>query len=388
MENMLWTTGHEPIIPNIVSARNCELSDSDGRRYIDLESGVWCTNIGHSHPRVAETIKLQSEKIMHSGFNYYNPLIDETARKITAITGLTGGKCEFLCSGSEAVEFCVRLARFIIPEKKILVFSDSYYGAYGQATDPENTAVVRYNRLACSCNSTGTGCTGECPEFSSIPFSQIGVFLFEPGSSMGLVRFPSASLIERIAAKIKANHGLIIANEVTTGIGRTGEWFGFQHYRLKPDLIAIGKGIGNGYPVSVAVVSGEIARHHAINQFRYAQSHQNDPLGAAVAGTVIDVIQEEDLLQRARLLSELFNAGLSGLNSSNSLIHEIRIRGLMIAVELTGKVEILHHKLIDEGFIVAKRPNAEVLRIDPALTIPTNEFESFIKTLKRLTQHQ
>jgi acetylornithine/N-succinyldiaminopimelate aminotransferase len=195
MKNIIWSTGHELILTDIVNAGNCDLIDSRGNKYIDMESGVWCTSVGHCNPRINSVIKSQLRRVMHTGFNYCNPVLETAARKVLEIAGLPEGKCEFLCSGSEAVEFCVRAAKAIMPQAMLLTFSDSYFGAYGEAARQESKEWYRYNWQDCSCDTGGKGCCGECPEFSKIPFERIGIFLFEPGSSSGLVRFPPEKLI-------------------------------------------------------------------------------------------------------------------------------------------------------------------------------------------------
>ncbi len=381
-EHLIWSTGHELILNNIVRAENCDLYDSEGNKYIDLESGVWCTSIGHCNPGINSVITSQIKNIIHTGFNYCNPVMDIAARKVLEITNLPDGKCEFLCSGSEAVEFCIRAAKQIIEGKMLLTFSDSYFGAYGEAAKTDSKEWYRYNWQDCSC--TGNGCSGECKEFSKIPFGKIGIFLFEPGSSSGLVRFPSNRLIEKIAVKIKENNGLIVVNEVTTGVGRTGKWFGYEHYDLNPDMVAIGKGIGNGYPVSVAAFSANTTNMLEKQQFHYSQSHQNDPLGAAIVSEVISTIQKEDLIKRGNSLGEKILKGLLDLKSEQSIIKEIRGRGMMIAIEFTKDAEIIHKELIKQGFILAKRSGHEVLRVDPALTINEPDVDSFINTLKKI----
>ncbi|MBN1819800.1 MAG: aspartate aminotransferase family protein [Prolixibacteraceae bacterium] len=379
MKHLIWSSGHQLLLKNIVRADNCYLYDSEGKKYIDLESGVWCTSVGHCNPKINKAIISQIEKISHTGFFYANPVIENTSKKVLEITGLNDGKCEFLCSGSEAVEYGMRIARLIAEKPLALTFSDSYFGAYGEAGKRQHDNWINYNRLECSCNSK-EGCTGECAEFNTIPFERIGIFLFEPGSSSGLVRFPSVKLIEKIAEKIKENHGIIIVNEVTTGIGRTGTWFGFQHYRIQPDIVAIGKGIGNGYPVSVMAVSKNVAEVLATKNFLYAQSHQNDPLGAVVAFEVINTIQNENLLLQCQQLGNLIIEQLNEYKKIFPIIRQVRGRGLMIAIELTEKAEPVQKELLKKGFILVKRSGGEVLRIDPSLTIKEKDIKAFLKT--------
>jgi acetylornithine aminotransferase len=381
MKNIVWSTGHNPELTNIVEANNCYLYDSKGNRFIDLESGVWCTSVGHCNPRVNNVIQSQVGKISHTGFCYCHPIIEETAENILKIINLKGGKCEFLCSGSEAVEYGMRIAKTISAKPLTLTFSDSYFGAYGEASKRNNENWHIYNWLDCSCN-TKDGCIGECAEFNNIPFGQIGIFLFEPGSSSGLVRFPSQKLIDKIVKRVKSNKGIIVCNEVTTGIGRTGKWFGFQHYNIEADIVALGKGIGNGYPVSVTAISKNVSDLLENKPFLYAQSHQNDALGAFVAREVIAIIKEEKLVERSERLGSNILSRLNDIKNAGSAIKEIRGRGLMMVVELKSYAGFVRDELLKRGFILVKRSSSEVLRMDPALTIEEQDIDSFIENFK------
>lgn len=383
MENIIWSIGHQIKVSDIVKANNCELYDSKGNKYIDLESGVWCTSIGHSNKRINDVIKNQLDKISHTGFCYCNPHIHETAHKILSITKLEGGKCEFFCSGSEAVEFGMRVARILSKKPKALKFSDSYFGSYGDATKKNTDSWYEYDWLNCSCNGS-QGCKGECGDFKKIPFNEIGIFIFEPGSSGGMVRFPTNQMIEKIINKIRANDGIIVINEITTGIGRTGKWFGYKHYNIIPDIVAIGKGIGNGYPVSITAISNELSAILENSNFNYSQSHQNDPLGAVVAGEVIDIITEQNLLEISTEKANYLLSKLKTLQIQYTIFKEIRSRGLMFALEFEKDATLIYDKLIKSGFILAKRSNAEVLRMDPALTIEKNLLDAFTDTLANI----
>lgn len=175
-------------------------------------------------------------------------------------------------------------------------------------------------------------------------------------------------------------------NEVTTGIGRTGKWFGYQHYNLDPDMVAMGKGIGNGYPVSVAAFNSRVSSQLAIKPIRYAQSHQNDPLGAMVAMEVIRVIKQEKLIDRGRRIGIGLKKKLLEISGEFQVINEVRGLGMMIALDindnstklLTRRIQI---GLFNRGFIVAQRPGTNTLRIDPPLTIPEEEINNFISSL-------
>jgi len=384
---LLWYPGHELLLPRIVRAENCRLYDSEGKAYIDLESGVWCTPIGHANPRVLRVIADQSAQIAHTGYSYSNQVVDDAAREILALLGFENGRCVFLCSGSEAVEFGVRIAQALSGRPLLMTMTDSYFGAYGSASRRQNDEWFCFDWSGCSgCPESDDG-DAPCEHWAAIPFDQIGGFLFEPGSSSGLVRFPPAKLIQRIVRTIQRAGGLLLVNEVTTGVGRTGTWFGYQHYGISPDIVALGKGIGNGYPVSVTAVAPGTADRLASRPIHYAQSHQNDPLGAAVAREVIRVVREENLIERGREISDQLLAGLEGIATRTGRIAEIRARGLMMALELKDDPDAsltirTQRELLQRGFILARRPGLNVLRLDPPLTIDREDVESFLEALE------
>ncbi len=385
MSSVLWYTGQQLLVPDAVAASGCEVIDASGRRWVDLESGVWCASIGHSHPRVAATIAEQAGRLAHAGYNYGSALVEDAARAVLAVAGLAGGACAFLCSGSEAVEYVVQAARPRMSRPLLLVMSDAYFGAYGAARRRDPAEWHVFDVAGCA-GCREPACTERCRRFSELPFDRIGGFLLEPGSASGVVRFPPRALVGAIASALAASGGLLLVNEVTTGIGRTGAWFGYQHYGLAPDAVAIGKGIGNGYPVSVAAFGPRLAASLAEAPLRYAQSHQNDPLGAAVAREVIRTIEAEGLVERGRRAGERLLEALVAVAARRASVREVRGRGLMIAIELADDPErtrarAAHLALARRGFLVGRRTDAPVLRVDPSLTVPQGVLDAFVAAL-------
>ncbi len=376
MDHVLNLIGHKLLYEDIISADNCMLIDSKGNKYLDLESGVWCTSIGHSNPNVVKTITENVRKIMHCGYCYNTNQVEKTAQKILEITKHENGKCVFLCSGSEVVDLGISIANHIIDKPLLLTMKDSYLSAFGNFLLNDPPKWYKYNWI-------------EEENIENIPFNKIAAFIFEPGSSSGLVRFPPNNLIKNIADRIKQNGGIIIANEITTGIGRTGKWFGYYHYDIQPDMVAIGKGLGNGYPVSCLSLSSEIVNKTDLHSFHYSQSHQNDPLGAAIAYGVLTTIEQENLLELSIIKGQRIIACLTELKQKYGFIKEIRGRGLMIAIEFedtkNGSVTTeIRNKLLEKRIILVKRPNHEVIRLDPSLTITEDNIYYFLETLENI----
>jgi len=388
MRHVIWYTGYDLIVDDIVRAENCSLFDSAGREYLDFESGVWCTSIGHSNPRVLAAIAEQSALIAHAGFCYSSEVVEEAALEILEVLDFEGGSCVFLCSGSEAVEYGVRVAQALSDRPLLMIMKDSYCGAYGSASRKRPEEWFSFDWTACDeCTRPGE-CTDQCDRWSGIPWDRIGGFLLEPGSSSGFVRFPPKKLVQAIAGKLAESGGFFLVNEVTTGVGRTGEWFGYRHYGVRPDIVGMGKGIGNGYPVSVTAFAPRVAERLRETPLGYAQSHQNDPLGAAVVKAVVGFIRDEDLVARVRAVADRLQNGLEEIKARTGRIADIRGRGLLIAVDLADERDApafaanVHREMARRGFIFARRPGTNTVRLDPPLTIRPEQVARFLEAFE------
>ena len=381
MSRIYNSTGHKIVVPNITDSDGVYVFDDRGKRYLDLEAGVWCLPLGHKNPRVNQTIKDQIGAISHTGFCYSHPIVEEAAQTVLAITGLENGKCVFLCSGSEAIEYARQVARHVTEKQTSMTMHDSYLGSYSSVKDREKDWYL-FDWSECQNCPDQTACKTDCPKLKDIP-GDISEFIFEPGSSSGLVRFPPVSVIKNIVGIVRKNGGKIIVNEVTTGIGRTGKWFGYHHYPIEPDMIAIGKGIGNGYPVSVVVLNNETISELEAAPFKYMQSHQNDPLGAAVANEVVKTLDDEDLIAKAEALAPVFLKKLQTLVDGKNVTN-VRGRGFMFAIDFRGPeiADTIYNGLLECGYLVCNR--GTLFRIDPPLTIEENQFFGFVKKFEEL----
>ena len=377
MKNVFNCSGHGLKIPNVARSEGIYLFDEKGKRYMDLESGVWCLSLGHNHKKINGVIKRQIDSIMHTGFCYSSEILDEAAGSVLSVTNFQGGRGVFLGSGSEAIEILRQIARHVTGKQGTLALHDAYLGSYGSVINRDETWHT-LNWEKCRICPKKETCDTTCESLREIP-DDISAFIFEPGSASGFVRFPPRALIQNMVDIVRKNRGIIVVNEVTTGVGRTGKWFGYQHYGIEPDMISLGKGIGNGYPVSVALLGSAIVKELEKKPFKYFQSHQNDPLGAAVVREVIQTIEESELIDHAREKGEMFLSQLASL-VDGEIVLEVRGRGLMFAVDL-GSEQMgteLYDELIRKGFIVCNR--GPLFRIDPPLTITEGEFGEFIDT--------
>jgi acetylornithine aminotransferase len=260
--------------------------------------------------------------------------------------------------------------------KKILTLKNSYLSAYGYAGnlgDNPDTELVPWNDI---------------DALKKIRFGEIAAFVFEPGTAGGQIHFPSVEFISSLVKAARKNDTCVIIDEVTTGFGRTGKWFGFEHYNLKPDIVVCGKGMGNGYPVSAVSVSADFAHRIEHSRMQYAQSHQNDPLGCAVALEVINIIRKEDLIRKSRGSGKLFRELLDVLSEKFTQIIEVRSRGLMLAVEFRQETDTGHliSQLLDHGFITGRK--GQVLRFMPPLTIRESDIIRLIKAMEEIVSRE
>ncbi len=389
MSRVLRCSGYELVKTDVVRAQGCYLYDAQDKRYVDFEAGVWCAALGHNHRRVNQAIRTQMERIAHISYRYTNALVEETAAEVLNTVALSDGKCVFLSSGSEAVEFGVQIARRVTGQPLLLTLSDSYLAAFGSAGRKSPKEWYCFDWSVCVTCPHSDECAPQCSHLREIPFEHVGGLVFEPGNTSGLVKLPPKRLVQALVNLVKQQRGLVVVDEVTTGLGRTGAWYGFQHYALQPDIVALGKGLGNGYPVSAVAMTGEIADRLEDSGFHYAQSHQNDPMGCAVAKEVITVIQEEGLVERSNRVGAHFLQELGRLEERHDVVKQVRGRGLMIAIEFQDdddhfSLNSVYHELLKSGFIVGYKPTANLLRFYPPLTIKENDVAQLLEALDNI----
>lgn len=357
----------------IVKSKDCYLYDSDNKQYIDFESGDWAANLGHSNCRISDIIKNQANLLIHDGLRFRNKQSEDLSIRLLEKLSFNGGKSVFLNSGSEAVNLAITFAKNLTKRTKILKMDCSYLSAYGHGQIAANNKDL----LNIGINNIDF--------ISQIDFRDIAAFVFEPGNSSSLIKYPNNDFINSIAFAIKQSGGLLIANEVTTGFGRTGKWFGFQHYDYTPDIVATGKALGNGYPISCVSITNEISALFDKSPFRYAQSHQNDPLGCAIGLEVINIIDSEGLIEQSFSKGHYFKEQLTNLQTEHkTIISDIRARGLMIAIEFSLLIdaERVYLQLIDNGLLVGQKEN--IIRFMPPLIIEEAHINKLIKMIEKI----
>ncbi len=374
---------------DIIKGKGCYLYDTKGKKYLDFEAGVWCCALGHGNSHINKVIREQIENISHTGYRFINHIANEASYQILDILDMKGGKCSFLSSGTEAVELAVQIGRQISKAPFSLVLDDQYFGSYGSAKEKKENEYYKFDYKKCNCCEKNDVCDFNCPQLKMIPFDKIGSFIFEPGGKGGFAKFPPLGLVRNITEIVKENNGLIVINEVTTGLGRTGKWFGFQHYDIDPDIVAMGKIIGNGYPVSATAFNRKVFMELLRINFHYAQSHTNDPLGCVIASKVIEILKNDKLINRSRETGEFFTESLKEIAENHDEIKEIRGRGLLICIEFKAyytekQLDNLFFTLLENGYLTGLIRSCNSIRFLPPFIVSREEIINLIKCLDRI----
>lgn len=358
---------------------------------IDFESGCWAAVLGHSHKEVLQAIARGAADLFHTHQFFDTEHPGALVKELSEAAELKGCyKGTFLSSGSEAVSLAVSLARLVTGRQRNLTLSISFLGSSFELRMPREPSLwTDLDTSECLYCTKDTGCR-ECGKFSHIDFSEYAAFVLEPGNSGGVVLFPPDKLIAYLAEEIRNAGGLVITNEVTTGFGRTGKWFGFQHYTAfdtdaaAPDIIALGKGLGNGYPISGVLVKAYLADSIEATGFRYVQSHTDDPLGCIAARKVVEIITRDNLIERGARMGEYMRSRLSEVSAGTGAIKEIRGRGMMNVIVLNSSYTAreVFTQLLKKGFFVGYSEAYNLIQMYAPLIIEKEDADAFCNALE------
>ncbi|MCG2797031.1 MAG: aminotransferase class III-fold pyridoxal phosphate-dependent enzyme [Cellulomonas sp.] len=359
-------------LPDVVHAHGCTLTTADGRTLLDWEAGVWCLPLGHSHPEVAAAVQQSLSTVGHVGYRYSSPVVDRALRGLCEVLGMPNGRALLLTSGSEAVDLAVRTAAAVTGRDGFIRQTGHYLSASGGA------GVPAWGRWTTTDELDALG-----PDERREHLAGVAAIVLEPGNASGLVQLPDGPRLRTLVAQVRQAGGLVVVDEVTTGFGRTGRWFGFEHDEITPDLVAVGKGCGNGFPVAALAVTAQVAERAVAVGFRHAQSHQNDVLGAHVLATVLDVMTRDALVERSARAGERLRAGLEQVAARTGRLHRVRGRGLLCAVDVADGTSAaqLQTDLRAVGHLVGAHDGRGVIRLYPPLVVTDEQIDALLSDL-------
>lgn len=309
-----------------------------GDKYLDLNSGQFCTILGHANPELAACVKEISDTIVHTSSGIISEIVLTAAKMINEISGELDARCILLSTGAEAVEFAVRYAKHMTGKDGLVCFEKGYHGltlGTQSITFGGKYAVPVINHIF-SVPVPGENGSGECiGAFAKVieeNKSRIAAVVMEPIVSVGGMIYPGKDYFRQVRDICDKSGILLIFDESQTGFGRTGAWFCYQEFQVIPDMVVCSKGIGMGYPVSAVLFRGELCKRK-ITMTHYS-SHQNDPFAAGIVAFGIDYIEKNDLLSLNRRKGEYFLKKLRGVTEKNKLFVKARGHGMMLGMDI------------------------------------------------------
>jgi predicted acetylornithine/succinylornithine family transaminase len=358
------------------------LWDDTGRRYLDLLSGLAVTSLGHAHPAVTEALASQAATLVHVSNLFGSEIGPEVARALDRLIGdgvPVGGQVFFCNSGAEANECAIKLARRFGGRGRHVVVSayGSFHGrtlatlhATGQPDKheayqplPEGFRHVAWDDLAALANALDP---------------TVAAVLLEPVQGEGGVNAASAEYFEGVRRLCDERGVLFMVDEVQTGLGRTGRWFGFQHLGVEPDVVTMAKALGNGVPIGACWARPEVAA--VFQPGDHATTYGGQPLAAAAARAVLATLEAEDGPGRAAAAGERLAERLAAVPG----VAGVRGRGLLLAVELDRfDARAINAALLDAG-VVANAVTGTALRFAPSLLIDDDQIDQAATTLRHV----
>jgi len=405
----VFTLYRDPLM--IVEGKLQYLFDETGRRYLDLFAGIVTVSCGHCHPKVVGRMREQMETLQHTTTIYLHPNLSLLAQKLASKMPPGLDVTYFVNSGSEANDLAVTLARLYTGNLDVIAVRNAYHGGSPSSVGMTSHHTWKYPlpgpfavHHALSPDPSSKTLSGTPEEIASraaadirelIRYSTpgaIAAFIAEPIHRVGGVTRGAPNYFREAYQIAREYGGLCIADEVQTGFGRTGEhYWGFQNYGVVPDIVTMAKGFGNGVPLAAVTTRREIAE--ALTRRTHFNTFGGNPVSMAAGLAVLEVIEEEDLQENARIVGNRLLKGLQRLQQRHPLVGDVRGMGLMLGVELvdpaTGApaaaqaVEVL--ELAREmGVLLGKGGlDGNVLRIKPPLCITSADVDFAVEVLDR-----
>ncbi len=349
----------------------------DGREYIDLVAGIAVNSLGHAHPAMTAAVCDQSSRLVHVS-NLY--LIKEQAELAETLARIAPGDLErslFVNSGAEANEAAMKLAVRRSGRCKVVTVEGSFHGRTCAALKATGQTKYQEGFEALMSDFAVHVPLNDVDALNEAVDKDTAALLLEPILGEGGVR-PCSEEFLRAARDICDDRGaLLIVDEVQTGMGRTGEWFGFQHYGVQPDVVTMAKGLGGGFPIGCMMSSDDLSK--ALPPGTHGTTFGGGPLACAAASAVVRTIEEDGLVARAASLGAEAMKSLQQLEGE--YLKEVRGKGLMIGLDMPGHAKALQARALEEGFLVNVCADS-VVRLVPPLIVSQSSLQKFTDIVK------
>jgi len=390
LENRYGAHNYHPLDVVIERAEGVWVYDVDGKRYLDCLAAYSAVNQGHCHPRILQALEEQARKVTLTSRAFRNEQLPLLCKELHDLTGFD--MVLPMNTGAEAVETAIKTARKWgytikgIPQGKaeaeIIVCANNFHG--------RTVTIVSFS----SDQQYRDGFGPFTPGFKVIPFGDARAlreaitpntcaFLVEPVQGEAGIVIPPEGFLREAGEICRHNNVLLMADEIQSGLGRTGKLFAYMHEAVTPDVLIVGKALAGGfYPVSAVLASWEILGVYKPGD--HGSTFGGNPMGCAIARTALRVLVEEKMVERSAELGAYFLTLLQTLRSSN--LKEVRGKGLWIGIELHGPARPYCEALKEEG-ILCKETHDRVIRIAPPLVISRQEIDWAFERIAKVIQH-
>ena len=364
-----------PIEP--VKAKGWKIWDKDGAEYTDLYGGHAVISIGHCHPTYINMLQEQLNKLGFYSNAVQNSLQKELAAKLGEVSGYNDYTLFLANSGAEANENALKLASFHTGKRKFIALEKAFHGRTSGAVAATDNPKIRapFNKTD---HITFVPINDIIAVDKWLSTGEYAGVIIEGIQGVAGIFEPQREYLQEVSSLCKKHSALLILDEVQSGYGRTGKFFAHQHSDVTPDIITTAKGMGNGFPIGGVLIAPYIKPSYGMLGTTFGGNH----LACTAALAVLKVIEDENLVENARVIGEYLIDSLSKL----PVFKEVRGRGLMIGLELGQGYEGLRDKLLFEEHIFTGGAGANVIRLLPPLNITKEVADHFINTIKKLTE--
>ncbi len=360
---------------NIVKGKGCHVWDDKGNEYLDLYGGHAVISIGHAHPHYVEAISKQVATLGFYSNSVINKLQQEVADRLGVMSGYDDYQLFLINSGAEANENALKLASFYNGRTRVISFSKAFHGRTSLAVEVTNNP-----KIIAPINDNGHVTYIPLNDIEAIKAElekgDVCAVIIEGIQGVGGIQLPTTEFMKELRNACDKHNTVLILDEIQSGYGRSGKFFAHQYNDIKPDMITVAKGIGNGFPMAGVLISPKFEAVYGQLGTTFGGNH----LACAAAIAVLDVMKEENLIQNAAQVGEFLINELKKFKG----IKEVRGRGLMIGLEFEEPIKELRKKLLFEQKVFTGVSGTNVIRLLPPLCLKQAEAEDFLTRLSNI----
>ena len=358
--------------------------DSSGKEYIDCAGGYGTCIVGHSHPRVAEAISIQAQRLISAHASTYNETRALFLEKLFSILPSELRRAYLANSGAEAIECAIKISRKFTGRRKIVAMKGGFHGKTHGALSA--TWDSKYRKSFEPLLPDFTHAVFGDPESAKTVISHdTAAILVEPVQGEGGVRIPPPDWLPLLRDLATDKGALLLADEIQTGFGRTGRKLACEHFNVIPDVVCLGKGIASGLPIGITVGRDEVMSSLGVGE--HTSTFGGNPVVCAAAAATIDVLLDEHLIENAVKVGDHFKNGLSTVQSDLRIIRDVRGLGLMLGVEMRFDVLQTLQALLNRG-VLALDAGRNILRFLPPLCLEPQQADSVVNELKAVLEEE